>query len=169
VRIAFRFSGGRMSRYASKAAADLAEQLGLGDVEIAGTGRDGAVTVEDVRTLIPEAPADLGEAGAALWQELAAELELRPDERRLLLAAARTLDEVGRMEAALAEADLVVAGSKGQSRPHPLIGEVRAHRLALRSLMASIGITDEGAGDRDAERSNAGRKLARQRWDHRRG
>lgn len=153
-----------MSRFASKTAADLAAQLGVDDMEIIGTGTAGKVTVNDVRAVLPPVPDGLGEAGASLWQDVHAECELRPDEVRLLLAAARTADEVERMEAALAESDLVVVGSKGQPRPSPLIAEVRSHRLALRALLTSIGLPDEVEG---TDRSSAGRKLARQRWDRR--
>lgn len=156
-------------RFASRAAADLAADLGLLDVEIAGTGTDGRVTVADVRAAAPpDAPDGLGEAGQALWREVRADWELRPDEDRLLHAACRTLDEIERMQATLADASPVVTGSKGQVRPHPLIAEVRAHRLALRQLLASVDVEwpdDPGA----SEGSTAGRKLARARWDGRHG
>jgi hypothetical protein len=159
-----------VSRFASKAAEELAEQLGVIDFDIPGTGARGAVTVGDVRALIPAPPGRLESHGFALWLEMNVECELRPDEGRLLFEACRTLDEVGRMEVALSGVDMVVAGSKGQDRPHPLIGEVRAHRLALKSLLGSIGITDDllgGEGGGDSERSAAGRNLARKRWDRR--
>ncbi len=158
-------------RFASPAAAALAIELGLDGVEIVGTGRAGKVTAEDVRRAAPPGPpSDLGTAGQELWGAVWAEWDLRSDEDRLLLAACRTVDELGRMEATLADADLVVEGSKGQVRPHPLIAEVRQHRLALRQLLRSLGIEDaEGAegSDAAAARSTAGRKLARQRWDRR--
>ena len=86
--------------------------------------------------------------------------ELRPHEDALLVAAAHTADEIERLESALAEVDPVVTGSKGQERAHPLIAEVRAHRLALRALLGSLHLAEpegENAG-------HAGRQLARERW-----
>jgi hypothetical protein len=125
------------------------------------------------RSVAPaEPPSGLGEAGSRLWRKVVADWELRPDEAALLAAACRTLDEIGVMEDAFAGADPVVAGSKGQARPHPLIGEVRAHRLALRSLLVALGIREAAAAGRDdgpsddaAARSHAGRQLARKRWE----
>jgi pyruvate/2-oxoglutarate dehydrogenase complex dihydrolipoamide acyltransferase (E2) component len=149
-------------RFASQAAADLAAELGLLDVQIDGTGTGGKVTVEDVRAVAPpDPPDDLAAAGSDLWRAVMAEWTLRPDQDRLLAAACRTADEIDRMETALADADPVVTGSKGQVRPHPLIGEVRQHRLALKQLLHGLGIEDADEGDG----STAGRKLARARWD----
>lgn len=154
-------------RFASRPAADLAAELGLLDAEIAGTGAAGKVTVADVRAAAPPDPPDaLGEGGRALWRDVIGPWELRPDETRLLHAACRTLDEIERMQDVLAEADPVVTGSKGQVRPHPLIAEVRAHRLALRQLLGSLGIEWPDAPGA-SEGSTAGRKLARARWDKR--
>lgn len=116
----------------------------------------------------PRAPAGLGAPGRTLWRAVTDGYTLREDERQALVAACRTLDELARLEAALKDAPVVVAGSKGQERPNPLFAEVRSHRLALKALLASVGLTDAEA-DRHAgaARSSAGRKLARQRWDHR--
>jgi hypothetical protein len=161
-------------RYASAAAEALALEHGLDNVEIIGTGRDGLVTLADVRALIPEPPAGLGESGTALWLRVHRDWRLRPDEEELLLAACRTIDETARLEFALAGADVVVTGSRGQSRAHPLVREIREHRLALKQLLgaAGIGISDltaDGEIDRGAARSAAGRALARQRWSRRHG
>lgn len=155
-----------MTAFASTQARKLAADFGLEPASIAGSGRDGRVTLADVRSHAPpEPPEELGEAGARLWRDVRRDWRLRPDEDRLLLAACRTMDELGRMEAALAAADPVVAGSKGQTRAHPLIAEVRAHRLALKALLAGLGIEDAVGGEElGAARSDAGRKLAQQRW-----
>jgi hypothetical protein len=160
-----------MTRFASKSAEDEAVALGIADLEIEGTGSEGKVTVEDVRAAgPPPPPEDLGEAGERFWLQITTELELefRPDELVVLRAACACLDEITAMEAALADGDTMVSGSQGQPRPNPLLAEVRSHRLALRQLLTSIGITDvEDGADRGAERSAAGRKLARQRWSNR--
>lgn len=153
-------------RFASAQAAALATELGVGDLEITGTGSGGKVTISDVRAAAPPEPPDgLEDAGQRLWRSIVGPLELRPDETPLLTAACRTLDEIEAMQLALADAPPVVTGSKGQVRPHPLIAEVRAHRLALRQLLGSLGIEDPD--DAGGEGSVAGRKLARARWDRR--
>jgi pyruvate/2-oxoglutarate dehydrogenase complex dihydrolipoamide acyltransferase (E2) component len=161
-----------MSRFASPQARDLAAELRLDTEAIEGSGKGGAVTLADVRQLAPpEPPDDLREAGAELWREVRARWDLRPDESSILLAACRTLDETADLEAALEGQPAVVVGSKGQPRPNPLYAEIRAHRLALRALLDSIGISEAVAegGNAEAERSHAGRRLARQRWSKRRG
>ncbi len=112
------------------------------------------------------APERLDSAGRSLWSDVTAAYELRPDEERILAAACRTLDETGRLERALKRAKPTVAGSKGQDRPNPLYGEVRAHRLALKGLLIAVGLEEDDASA-GAERSHAGRKLARQRWSGR--
>ena len=158
-------------RFASPQAKRLADEFGLNSDQITGSGRNGAITLDDVRREAPPGPpADLEAAGRELWRSITATYELRADELRLLTEACRTVDELERLRAALADAEPVVAGSKGQVRPHPLIAEIRAHRLALRGLLASIGIEDADAeaGDGEAQRSAAGRALARQRWGGRR-
>lgn len=108
-------------------------------------------------------PAGLNAGGRALWSDIQAAYELRADEERLLAAACRTLDETARLERALKRAPATVAGSTGQTRPNPLFGEVRAHRLTLKGLLVAVGLEEDDASA-GAERSHAGRKLARQRW-----
>jgi hypothetical protein len=110
----------------------------------------------------------LGAGGRRLWRDVTDAYTLREDERQALAAAARTLDELARLEAALKDAPVVVRGSAGQERPNPLFAEARAHRLALRTLLGAVGLVD-GEADRHvgAARSTAGRTLARQRWGQR--
>jgi pyruvate/2-oxoglutarate dehydrogenase complex dihydrolipoamide acyltransferase (E2) component len=154
--------------FASPQARRLAEGFGLNDIEILGTGRGGRVTVADVRSAMPPVPDGLGEHGAGFFVRVLAKWSLRPDELELLAAAARTIDELRRLEEALAEASPVVPGSRNQVRAHPLVREVREHRLALKQLLgaAGIGIAEATAGSDDLglARSHAGRQLAAQRW-----
>jgi P27 family predicted phage terminase small subunit len=109
-------------------------------------------------------PAGLDKHGKSLWRKVTGEWGLRPDELELLYAACRTRDEIARMEDALGKSSVTVRGSQGQVRPHPLIGEVRAHRLAFRQLLGQLGIdeaeSDDAAADDARSRSTAGRKLA---------
>jgi pyruvate/2-oxoglutarate dehydrogenase complex dihydrolipoamide acyltransferase (E2) component len=163
-----------MSRFASAAARRLADELRLNPDEIPGSSRDGRITLADVQAAAPpDPPEGLGDAGRALWRGVYLDVDLRADEEAILLEACRTKDEIERFQEKLAAASLTVPGSKGQVRPHPLIAEVRSHRLALKQLLAATGINAaeaEGGEAREAvARSDAGRKLARQRWSGRRG
>lgn len=146
-------------RFASASARQLATSLGLDGATIIGTGSGGAVTVSDVRAAAPRTPSDLADRGGELYRAVVQEWGLRPDEEALLLAAARTVDELAILESALAESSPVVVGSRGQVRAHPLVSQVREHRLALRLLLASLSL-DEDVKKDGAERSHAGRKLA---------
>ncbi len=159
-----------MTAFASRAARDLAIELGLDDVAIIGTGRGGRVTLDDVRSAAPSTPAGLGDAGLAFWRDVHRDWELRADQERLLLAACRTLDEIARLEEALSSSETVVPGSKGQVRAHPLVRELRDHRLAFQRLIGAdgIGLTDDEA-DESRSRSTAGRQLAGARWSKHRG
>jgi hypothetical protein len=153
------------AEFASPAARALALELGLVDVEIIGSGRGGRVTVADVRSAAPAVPDGLDDPGAAFWRDVHRDWSLRPDEEQLLLAACRTIDELARLETALHDASVVVRGSKGQDRAHPLVREIREHRLALKQLLgaAGIGIAESGetsGGERARARSDAGRQLA---------
>lgn len=112
----------------------------------------------------PRAPAGLRTAGRRLWRQMVDVYELDPSEQTALESACRTADELADLQAVLAEVSTpTVAGSKGQTRVHPLYAEVRQHRLALARLLAAIDLPDDAAGA-GASRSAAGRALARQRW-----
>jgi len=150
-------------RFASPSARQLAASLELDGGTIVGTGHGGAITVSDVRAAAPQTPDDLGDHGAALYRVIDREWKLRSDELALLLAAARTVDELAILESALAASSPVVEGSRGQVRAHPLVSQVREHRLTLRLLLSSLRLESrEDAAEKSdgAERSNAGRKLA---------
>ncbi len=78
-------------------------------------------------------PQGLQDHGTALWDEVSEAYELRLDEQRVLEHACRTMDDLERLQQALANNEVVVAGSAGQQRSSPLIGEIRGHRqLGLR-------------------------------------
>ena len=161
-----------LGKFTSAAARDLAAELGIDAESITGTGRADRITLADVRlNAPPPAPEGLGEAGAAFWRAIHHDYGFRVDEDVLLLAICRTIDTLERFEQKLAAASLTVSGSRGQLRPHPLIASTLAHRLALRQLLASLGLAEADAEDaHDGEaRSRAGRQLVQQRWSRRRG
>jgi hypothetical protein len=88
---------------------------------------------------------------------------LDPSEHQLLVAACRSLTELDRIEAALAKGPLMMTGSTGQPVPHPLLGEARAHRRVVESLLRSMALPIEGESVGHV-RSPAARDAARTRW-----
>src|SRR5687767_5940149 len=83
--------------------------------------------------------------------------------------SARDASTVGllsrRLEATLATVDVVVEGSTGQVRAHPLFGEVRGHRKVLGTLLWQLGLVE---ADEDApvplHVSQTKRRAADARW-----
>ncbi len=61
-------------------------------------------------------PLELEARGGALWDDITKAWELRADEFRILEQASRTLDDLDRLQKALAGADLIVQGSQRQPR-----------------------------------------------------
>ncbi len=66
--------------------------------------------------------------------------DLDPAERAVLAEAARTIDELVRIDDALRTAELMVEGSMGQPVPNPLLAEARQHRKVLESLARSLAL-----------------------------
>jgi hypothetical protein len=94
-------------------------------------------------------------------------LDLRPDELAALAQAASTVDELERLQAALANAPLTVSGSKGQPRPNPLLDEVRRHREVLARLLARIEVPDDDAeAEQDRKASSNRQASALRRWQN---
>lgn len=113
-----------------------------------------------------KAPSGLGAAGEQLWSDVAADYELRPDELRVLEAACRTADMIARLDAAMVDEPLMVSGSMGQLREHPLISESRQQRQSLAALLKQLKLPDEGASSSES-RSSAARAAANARWSRR--
>jgi len=116
----------------------------------------------------PSQPPGLAAAGRALWRAVVGAYVLRADEVALLTHAARTADIVAGIEAELAGAPLMVAGSQGQERAHPLLTEIRGQRALLAGLLKQLGLPDAtvvAAGPAaPSEASARARKAARARW-----
>lgn len=133
---------------------------------------------DDPQHPISAAPPTLGPRAATFWAKVQADFELSDVEHELLVEACRLLDECERLNDALTEGGLVVAGSTGQPRVHPALTELRQHRLALGRLMAQLDLPDEdtAAGARTTPveipaptslptpRQAASRKANRARW-----
>lgn len=90
---------------------------------------------------------------------------LTPAELSMLEQACRTTDELDRWEKAMrALPSLVTTGSTGQEKVHPLLAEVRAHRLLLERLRTALSLPAEGedVGLRPGQKH--GQKAANARW-----
>src|SRR5258706_3752361 len=98
------------------------------------------VTVPSCRTsrhdgrMTTRAPAGLGPSGRALWRGILADYGLAPHERVILMQCCRVADRLDAIEAELGSADLVVTGSTGQPKSHPLLAEWRAQARGLGNL-----------------------------------
>jgi hypothetical protein len=115
----------------------------------------------------PRPPRGLGTAGRRLWESVVADFELTLAEEVALEGAARTLDELRRLEAELKDAPVVTVGSKDQERPNGLFNEVRQHRATLQKLLGVLSLDSEQVDGQ--ARSSVGRALARKRWGVRGG
>jgi len=115
----------------------------------------------------PEVPESLGVRGLRLWNATMDEFDLSESELALLQEASRMLDELDIMGATLVEDGPTVTGSRGQVRPHPLLAEARAHRLAVARVLRQLGAlepAEEPADGRPMTRSESGRRAAITRW-----
>jgi len=115
-------------------------------------------------------PTGLKTAGKALWKQITDGYELRPDEVRILVDAAREADLVDRLEKALSsEPELTTEGSMGQLVITPLLAEIRQHRAVLANLLKALKLPagKPGAGAQsELERiAEERRRAARARWD----
>jgi hypothetical protein len=74
---------------------------------------------------IPEAPTDLSPESVELWPGLAADVAVAlggaHTDYLLLGDVLRARDRLAQVQAVLAREGLTVPGSKGQTRPHPLL------------------------------------------------
>jgi hypothetical protein len=113
-------------------------------------------------------PTGLRAPGRRLWVSVAEKYVLTAGELEMLGQACRTCDELDRLERAVRGlAELTVQGSMGQPKPHPLLAEVRAHRLLLERLTTALALPDEDqeVGLRPGQRH--AQKAARGRWRER--
>jgi hypothetical protein len=110
-----------------------------------------------------DAPKGLEEEGVALWDDITAVYDLRPDELRVLEAACFECDLIARMQRQSVTEDLIVVGSQGQPVANPLVQELRQHRSTLRGLLGQLKLPDED-GRAAASRSAQARDAAGARW-----
>jgi hypothetical protein len=103
-----------------------------------------------------------------LWRAITGAYELAPHETELLRQACRVTDNLARIDAALADSEVVVAGYNGQPRSHPLLQASADQRRTLDALFRSMALPwpDEAEGRR---RSPAAVAAAQARWRARGG
>lgn len=86
-------------------------------------------------------------------------------ELAMLEQACRTSDELDRLERAVRQlTELTVRGSTGQTKAHPLLEEVRRHRVLLERLTGALCLPneDEEVGLRPSQKH--GQKAINARW-----
>jgi hypothetical protein len=91
------------------------------------------------------APPGLGARGRAMWREMRQTFVFSVSEEGTLLELCRCLDELDRLEKTMSSEPVVVRGSRGQPVPHPLLGDIRAHRLVLAKLVKALNLPDESS------------------------
>ena len=113
-------------------------------------------------------PEGLGQGGTAFWRSVMRTYELSPSEVATLEQCCRQLDLIARLDAELAGSPVVVEGSMGQARVHPLVGVVAEARRTLDVLQRSLALPmpDEDIGRRRAPQQVA---AAQARWRAQRG
>lgn len=112
----------------------------------------------------PKIPANLDQAGTALWRSVIGKYELRADELVTLEAACRASDRIVAMEEQR-DGKVTSTGSMGQVVVHPLIAEIRAHESQVSALLKGLKLPDDpahGAGAGAAP--NPARSAANSRW-----
>ena len=118
----------------------------------------------------PKPPPGLGSAGRALWAEVCADvaeagLELDARDRYWLASAAKLADRAATLEAALADAPLMVKGSMGQDVSNPLMAEWRSHSQLAAQLLARLKLDSaEESGALQMVGGNRQRAAANRRW-----
>jgi hypothetical protein len=113
-------------------------------------------------------PTGLKAQGKRLWAAVATKYVLTPAELEMLAQACRTADELDRLERAVRQlSELTVRGSTGQPKAHPLLAEVRAHRVLLERLTGALNLPDEDEEVGLRGSSRHAQRAARGRWkDH---
>lgn len=108
------------------------------------------------------APAGLAAAGTDVWSRVVDKYDLRPDELVTLEDTCRLSDMIAALDAAWAEQGrpLTTTGSMGQLVTHPLISEIRTHRMARNTLWKQLKLPDLNG----LPAPNQQRAAAQSRW-----
>ncbi len=94
---------------------------------------------------VKKVPSGLAAAGAKLWRSVVDVYELDEHESVVLLEAARTVDQLDLLQAAVTADGVVVDGPQG-SKAHPALVEARQQRITLARLLSALRLPDEESG-----------------------
>lgn len=110
----------------------------------------------------PKPPSTLATAGKALWTEILAKYDLRPDELRTLEDVCAASDMLAEFEKAWRDAGrpYMSTGSMGQEVEHPLIGSIDKQRKTRQAFIRQLKLPD----DPSAAKPNQQRDAANSRW-----
>lgn len=110
------------------------------------------------------APATLGPEGLRLWKSVTDTYDLRADELSTLEDVCELSDMIAAMSQAWVEdgKPLTTKGSMGQQVTHPMISEIRTHRMARNALWRQLKLPD--AGESGSATANQARAAAQSRW-----
>jgi phage terminase small subunit len=118
----------------------------------------------------PKPPDTLGEAGAALWARIVADLadawELDERELHLLESACAVRDTIAELDAAVTEDGALITGPRGSRQVHPGIQESRQLRGAEMRLLRALQLTDP---EDVSPTTRKARTAAQARWSRTRG
>ena len=96
--------------------------------------------------------------------KLPAGYALNTDERELLIEVCRSLDDCEDLAAAVKRDGLTVAGSTGQLRMHPAVGELRATRALVGRLLSQLALPGPDGQTLDSPVRTLARTAANKRW-----
>jgi hypothetical protein len=103
-----------------------------------------------------------------LWESVADKFVLNPGELAVLVEACRTADELDRLERAVRKLpELTTTGSTGQIKAHPLLQELRNHRVVLERLTAALALPDETQEVGLRRGQQHAQRAANARWNQR--
>jgi hypothetical protein len=108
-------------------------------------------------------PDGLGPVGRALWRRVCGVYELAPGEVALLARACRISDTLARIDSQLGREGLLVVGSTGQPRAHPLLASQADLSRSLAALIQGMCLPAPWEAE-GARRSPAQRAAVMERW-----
>lgn len=107
-----------------------------------------------------------GVASSVIWTGVVNKYDLRPDELVTLEDICRFSDMIAELEAEWRGegSPLVTRGSMGQEVTHPLISEIRTHRMARNALWRQLKLPDLPSANGQPVQPNQQRSAANARW-----
>lgn len=116
----------------------------------------------------PPIPADLGEAGTALWRRLTDAYEFAPWELTVVELVVRQCDDLDLLDRAIRDGGIMAAGSQGQTRLAQVVGEARQARASIARLLGQLHLpADSVNGEQSLTAAGRrGQKAAAKRWEN---